>query len=40
MFLCFHVNVQYAYTNVYFVIVDASVPGETPDFYEGKADCN
>lgn len=39
--MCFYIfmlNVQYAHTNLYFVIVDASVPGDTPDFYEGKAD--
>lgn len=33
-------NVLSAYTNVCFLIVDASVPGETPDFYEGKAESN
>lgn len=33
----FTLNVQYVDINLYFVIADASVPGEIPDFYGGKA---
>lgn len=30
-------NVQYVDIKLYFMLADASVPGEIPDFYGGKA---